>query len=40
MTDFSNIEVYICGWLTVVKAVYQDLQTFGVQKDRLHYEEW
>ncbi len=38
--DLSNKEIYICGWLQVVKAVYQDLQTFGVPKEKLHYEEW
>ena len=40
MTDASNKEIYICGWLEVVKAIYNDLQTFGVPKEKLHYEEW
>ena len=40
ITDFSHKEVYLCGWLEVVKAICQDLQSFGVQKEQLHYEEW
>ena len=40
ITNFSNKEIYLCGWLEVVKAVYADLQTFGVPKEKLHYEEW
>ncbi len=40
ITDFSNKEIYICGWLEVVKSVYGDLQGFGVPKEKLHYEEW
>ena len=40
VTDFSNKEIYICGWLEVVKAVYNDLQERGVPKEKLHYEEW
>ena len=38
--DPSNKEIYLCGWLEVVKAVYADLQGFGVPKEQLHYEEW
>ncbi len=40
VTDPSNKQIYICGWLDAGKAIYHDLQTFGVPKDRLHYEEW
>ncbi len=40
VTDFSNKEIYICGWLEVVKAVCKDLEALGVPKERLHYEEW
>jgi len=40
ITEFSDKEIYLCGWLEVVKAVYKDLQDFGVPKDKLHYEEW
>jgi ferredoxin-NADP reductase len=40
ITDTSNKEIYICGWLQVAKAIYNDLQTFGVPKEKLHYEEW
>jgi len=38
--DFSNKEIYLCGWLEVVKAICADLQGFGVPKEKLHYEEW
>ena len=38
--DWSNKEIYLCGWLEVVKAVCKDLEGFGVPKDKLHYEEW
>ena len=40
ITDFTNKEIYLCGWLEVVKAVCKDLEGFGVPKDKLHYEEW
>lgn len=40
ITEYANKEVYLCGWLEVVKAVCQDLQAFGVPKEKLHYEEW
>ena len=40
ITDFSNKEIYLCGWLEVVKAICKDLEAFGVPKERLHYEEW
>ena len=40
ITDASNKEIYICGWLEVVKAIFNDLQGFGVPKEKLHYEEW
>lgn len=40
ITDASNKEIYVCGWLEVVKAVVKDLQGFGVPKERIHYEEW
>ncbi len=38
--DSSNKEVYLCGWLEVVKAVCKDLADTGVPKEKLHYEEW
>ncbi|MBI4343286.1 MAG: hypothetical protein HY601_00530, partial [Candidatus Omnitrophica bacterium] len=38
--DFSKVEIYVCGWLERVKAVCDDLQGFGVPKEKLHYEEW
>ena len=40
VTDVSNKEIYLCGWLEVVKAVCKDLSAFGVPKEKLHYEEW
>ncbi len=40
ITDTSNKEIYLCGWLEVVKAVCKDLQEWGVPKEKLHYEEW
>ena len=40
VTDFSNKEIYLCGWLDVVKAVCKDLEGFGVPRAKLHYEEW
>lgn len=38
--DWSNKEIYLCGWLEVVKAVFADLKSFGVPAEKLHYEEW
>ena len=38
--DFTNKEIYICGWLEVVKSVNQDLQAAGVPAAHIHYEEW
>jgi NAD(P)H-flavin reductase len=38
--DVSNKEIYLCGWLEVVKAICHDLQQLGVPKEKLHYEEW
>ena len=38
--DYANKEVYLCGWLEVVKAVCSDLESYGVPKEKLHYEEW
>ena len=40
ITDASDKEIYICGWDVVVKAVNQDLQAFGVPKEKIHFEEW
>ena len=40
ITDISNKEIYLCGWLEVVKAVCKDLEGIGVPKEKLHYEEW
>ncbi|MBI3321748.1 MAG: hypothetical protein HYZ91_05720 [Candidatus Omnitrophica bacterium] len=40
VTDFSNKEIYLCGWLEIVKAICKDLERFGVPRERLHYEEW
>ena len=38
--DWSNKEMYLCGWDVVVKAVCADLEALGVPKEKLHYEEW
>lgn len=38
--DYANKEMYLCGWLEVIKAVCRDLESFGVPKEKLHYEEW
>jgi NAD(P)H-flavin reductase len=40
VTDVSNKEIYVCGWLEIVKAVCKDLEALGVPKEKLHYEEW
>ena len=40
ITDYADKEIYLCGWLEVVKAVCKDLEGFGVPKEKLHYEEW
>ena len=40
ITDASNKEIYVCGWLEVVKSVCKDLEGLGVPKEKLHYEEW
>jgi len=40
ITDFSNKEIYICGWLKIVRAIAKDLESFGVPKEKIHYEEW
>ncbi len=38
--DCSNKEIYVCGWLARVKEVCHDLESAGVPKEKLHYEEW
>ena len=40
ITDFSTIEVYLCGWTEVIRAVCKDLEGVGVPREKLHYEEW
>ena len=40
ITDTPNKEIYICGFLEIVKAIYTDLQAFGIPTEKLHYEEW
>lgn len=40
VTDYTKKEIYVCGWLEIVKAVCTDLEGFGVPKEQLHYEEW
>jgi ferredoxin-NADP reductase len=38
--ELGNREIYICGWLEIVKEIIKDLESFGVPKERIHYEEW
>jgi len=38
--DYANKEIYVCGFLEIVKAVVSDLKSFGVPETRVHYEEW
>jgi len=38
--DPLSKEMYLCGWLEVVKAVCTDLESYGIPKEKLHYEEW
>ena len=38
--DVANKEIYVCGWVEVVKAVVKDLTAAGVPPAQLHYEEW
>lgn len=40
ITEFTNKEIYVCGWLEIVKAVVKDLTAFGVPPAQIHYEEW
>lgn len=38
--DWSNKELYLCGWDVVIKAVMADLEAMGVPKEKLNFEEW
>ena len=38
--EIANKEIYVCGWLEVVKAIVHDLGTFGIPQAQIHYEEW
>lgn len=40
LTDFTNKELYLCGWTQVIKSVCADLESYGVPKSKLHFEEW
>lgn len=40
ITDVATKEIYVCGWLEIVKAICKDLQAAGAPKEKLHYEEW
>lgn len=40
ITDVANKEIYVCGWLQVVKAVVHDLVSWGIPQAQIHYEEW
>ena len=38
--DATNKEIYLCGWLEIVKSICKDLEGMGVPREKLHYEEW
>jgi NAD(P)H-flavin reductase len=40
ITDYTNKEIYICGWMEIVKAIVRDLESFGVPRGKIHFEEW
>ncbi len=40
LKDFANKEIYVCGFLEIVKSVVQDLKTAGIPEAQIHYEEW
>jgi NAD(P)H-flavin reductase len=40
ITDFSNKEIWICGWMEIVKSIVRDLESYGVPPAQIHYEEW
>ena len=40
MQDSSNKEIYVCGWLEIVKQIVNDLTVFGVPTEHIHFEEW
>ena len=40
ISGFADKEIYLCGWLEVVKSVCKDLEAVGVPREKLHYEEW
>ncbi len=40
VTDWTNKEFYVCGWLEAGKGITQDLNTWGVPKEQIHFEEW
>jgi len=37
---YTDKEIYVCGFLEIVKAVMQDLIAMGIPQAQLHYEEW
>ena len=40
ITDAGTKQMYVCGFLQIVKDVCKDLAEQGVPKERIHYEEW
>jgi len=40
ITDFASKEIYVCGWLEIVKAIVKELVDAGVPQAQVHYEEW
>ena len=38
--EVAGKEIYVCGWLQIVKAICADLEQQGVPRAQIHYEEW
>ena len=38
--EITNKEIYVCGWLEIVKVIVKDLIDGGVPSAQIHYEEW
>ena len=38
--DYTDKEIYICGWMEIVKQIVKDLESFGVPRAQIHFEEW
>jgi NAD(P)H-flavin reductase len=38
--ELATKEIYVCGWLEIVKQIVKDLAALGVPKEQIRYEEW